>query len=287
VREPLLGKVRLVAGKPYPRGRHRLKAMPCVGTDELTRQTGRASHLGRTLNRHSRARWGCARTEPFVRFMIQRLEQAGCKIDKQFINHKECGEVEVLGGFSVKEGVRAQLHPNALARFAPCVPSPRRTALTHARCSGQVVLCRDHITKKQIPTTLTHELIHAYDYCRAKGFDLTNCEHHACTEVSFALRCIVVHCRTLHTTLPLTRGFCVVQIRAANLSRDCWFMAEVNRGHVGLSSSSIVGQGERCVRRRATMSVALNPHCAGVAKEAVDKVYDRCIKDTEPFDRVP
>jgi inner membrane protease ATP23 len=46
-----------------------------------------------------------------------------------------------------------------------------------------VVLCRDTITPSQIPNTLTHELIHAYDHCRGKGFSLTNCEHHACTEV--------------------------------------------------------------------------------------------------------
>lgn len=45
------------------------------------------------------------------------------------------------------------------------------------------MLCRDMITPSQIPNTLTHELIHAYDHCRGKGFSLTNCEHHACTEV--------------------------------------------------------------------------------------------------------
>lgn len=28
-----------------------------------------------------------------------------------------------------------------------------------------------------------HELIHAYDECRAKNLDWTNCAHHACSEV--------------------------------------------------------------------------------------------------------
>lgn len=31
-----------------------------------------------------------------------------------------------------------------------------------------------------------HELIHAYDDCRAANLDWSNCAHHACTEVSSA-----------------------------------------------------------------------------------------------------
>ena len=37
--------------------------------------------------------------------MLQKLEAAGCKVEKDFINHKEC-EKEVLGGFMVPNGVR-------------------------------------------------------------------------------------------------------------------------------------------------------------------------------------
>jgi inner membrane protease ATP23 len=33
--------------------------------------------------------------------------------------------------------------------------------------------------------TLTHELVHAYDHCRAY-VDWTNCVHHACSEVRAA-----------------------------------------------------------------------------------------------------
>lgn len=75
------------------------------------------------------------------------------------------------------------------------------------------------------------------------------------------------------------------QIRAANLSRDCYFNEELKRGNIGWGS--LVGQGNRCVRRRAEMSVSLNPYCAHCAKEVVDKVFDQCSKDTQPFDRVP
>lgn len=31
--------------------------------------------------------------------------------------------------------------------------------------------------------TLLHELVHAYDFCRAKGMSQLNCKHLACTEV--------------------------------------------------------------------------------------------------------
>jgi hypothetical protein len=33
---------------------------------------------------------------------------------------------------------------------------------------------------------VVHELIHAYDYCRVKNFDQTNCDQIACTEVTTA-----------------------------------------------------------------------------------------------------
>jgi hypothetical protein len=33
---------------------------------------------------------------------------------------------------------------------------------------------------------VAHELIHTYDFCRASNLDLTNCHHHACTEVRSA-----------------------------------------------------------------------------------------------------
>lgn len=102
---------------------------------------------------------------------------------------------------------------------------------------------------------MVHELIHAYDHCRAADLDWTNCEHHACSEV-----------------------------RAASLSGDCHFKQEVLRGNVGFR-----GQHQRCVRRRAELSVAMNPYCsaAGRAKQAVEAVFEPCFADTAPFDRIP
>ena len=159
---------------------------------------------------------------------------------------------------------------------------------------------------RQVEQTLVHELVHAFDQCRAK-VTWENLLHHACTEV-----------------------------RASALSGECDLVEEVNRGIM----RKVGGQGEACVRRRAELSVAMNPSCrtavagAGAhstpsgqsqsngasssastngvhpavaaqaaeavaateeenlrarlkAKAAVDAVFDRCYYDTAPFDRMP
>jgi len=121
-------------------------------------------------------------------------------------------------------------------------------------------------------------LVHAFDHCRARDLDWSDCDHHACSEV-----------------------------RAAALSGDCSFGAEASRGNWGLRA-----QAQACARRRAALSVAMNPACSGSsskaslaggvgafgaaaaqggsnrkAREAVDRVFDACFADTAPFDRMP
>jgi inner membrane protease ATP23 len=76
------------------------------------------------------------------------------------------------------------------------------------------------------------------------------------------------------------------QIRAANLSGDCSIYQELLRGNA--LSDSLVGQHKRCVRRRALMSVGMNPYCQGVkAEQAVAEMMPRCFRDTDPWPRVP
>jgi inner membrane protease ATP23 len=120
------------------------------------------------------------------------------------------------------------------------------------------VLCHNRIQHaREVELALTHELVHAYDFCRARDLDLRDCRHHACTEV-----------------------------RAAALSGDCSFSQELLRGNL---SESLVGQYKRCVRRRAAMSVAMNPHCSGPgeAEAAVAAVLPQCFRDTDPWPRIP
>lgn len=47
----------------------------------------------------------------------------------------------------------------------------------------QIVLCENNIfSQGHMNDTLTHELVHSYDYCRAH-LDWDNLQHLACTEV--------------------------------------------------------------------------------------------------------
>jgi inner membrane protease ATP23 len=82
----------------------------------------------------------------------------------------------------------------------------------------------------------------------------SDCTHHACSE-----------------------------IRAALLSGDCDWKREFWRGHFALGA-----QFQKCIRRRAEISVRMNPNCSPLqAKEAVNRAWDICFADTAPFDGIP
>lgn len=105
-----------------------------------------------------------------------------------------------------------------------------------------------------VTRTLAHELVHAYDGCRA-AVDWADCAHVACTEV-----------------------------RAANLSGDCDFSVELARRPLGMAANPWAGHQAVCVRRRAELSVGSHAACAGArAREAVDRVWAACYADHAPF----
>mmetsp|Transcript_7271 Transcript_7271/g.10917 ORF Transcript_7271/g.10917 Transcript_7271/m.10917 type:complete len:186 (+) Transcript_7271:77-634(+) len=119
----------------------------------------------------------------------------------------------------------------------------------------KVVICEDkQINQLSQLETMGHELIHVYDSCRAH-VDLTNLKQHACTE-----------------------------IRASNLSGECSWTNEINRGNFNLKL-----QHQNCVKRRAVLSVSENPQCKDKdeAMKVVEQVFQRCYKDTSPYDRNP
>lgn len=120
---------------------------------------------------------------------------------------------------------------------------------------GTIVLCANHVTTQDhASTTLVHEAVHAFDQCRAE-VNWGDCVHHACSE-----------------------------IRAAALSGDCSFGREVFlRRNFGFGK-----QFQRCVQRRAEISVGMNPNCDPLeTKRAVRTAWDACYNDTAPFDRLP
>jgi len=117
-----------------------------------------------------------------------------------------------------------------------------------------IVLCAN----RPIPLedTLAHEMVHAYDFLRFKAdFENMNLRHAACTE-----------------------------IRASSLSGECRFWREFwHRGQW-----KVLNQHQECVRRRATLSVAMRPNCKDdvEAAKVVNEVWDSCFADTRPFDEI-
>ncbi|KAM7266641.1 hypothetical protein ACFE04_004538 [Oxalis oulophora] len=158
---------------------------------------------------------------PMVKFLRQQLEKAGCLVGDNFIRAVNCTQ-EVAGGYSRGEGI---------------------------------VVCSNYMNiQDEVNQVVTHELIHAYDECRGKNLDWTNCAHHACSE-----------------------------IRAGHLSGDCHYKRELLRGHM-----KIRGHEQECVRRRVMKSMAGNPYCSETAaKDAMEAVWDICYNDTRPFDKAP
>ncbi|GAB2282874.1 hypothetical protein Dimus_017408 [Dionaea muscipula] len=158
---------------------------------------------------------------PMVKFLREHLEKAGCGIGENFIKAVNC-DILVSGGYTRGEGI---------------------------------IVCANHIDiPDEVNQVVIHELIHAYDDCRAANLDWMNCAHHACSE-----------------------------IRAGHLSGDCHYKRELLRGYV-----KIRGHEQDCVRRRVMNSVTANPYCSeAAARDAMEAVWDICYNDTKPFDRAP
>lgn len=157
--------------------------------------------------------------------LIEEMEAMGCKVPlNSFFVCKPCNNPGIAGGYVTDPGEKSH-----------------------------VVLCEDNVEKfrlgqDMITRTVVHELIHAFDHCRAQ-MDWKNCLHVACSEV-----------------------------RASHLSGDCSFINEFNRSQFG-----IAGQGEKCVRRRAELSVSGHEQCKNIAKDAIDAVFTPCFADRTPF----
>ena len=139
-------------------------------------------------------------------------------------------------------------------RCVPCAPEVQATGIFDPEIG--VTLCQNWLDNGlQTEDTMSHELLHAYDHCRVK-FDQLNCRHHACSE-----------------------------IRAANLSGDCKWSREVFRGNVG----KLLGQHQKCVKRRAALSLKSNPAC-GDCKDVdklIEEIFPVCFSDTAPFLDIP
>ncbi|KAL5499853.1 hypothetical protein EMCRGX_G011317 [Ephydatia muelleri] len=226
---------------------------------------------------------------PYVRYMLDAMKKAGCEVNlEKHVVCEPCGPT-VSGGFD---------------------PEHR-----------QVVLCENNIYSQGcMNDTLTHELVHAYDYCRV-NIDWNNLEHLACTEARVLVTALAVcssvssctrthlrmqrmpqtnvahphthiptqlHDDTTHTHIPHIHTYtiiqCATQIRAASLSGECFFWKETfARLKFGWKAHHQV-----CARERAIKSILCVKNITEAeATRAVDSVFAKCFQDTIPFERVP
>ncbi|NXL28100.1 ATP23 protease, partial [Glaucidium brasilianum] len=162
-------------------------------------------------------------TNPYAQLLLEAMKQSGCTVFND--RHFSCENCDgcVSGGFD--------------------------------SATSQIVLCQNNIRQQShMNRVVTHELIHAFDHCRAHVDWFKNVKHLACSE-----------------------------IRAANLSGDCTLMNEIARFKFGLK-----GHHQTCVRDRAIRSIlAVRKVSKETAEKAVDEVFDACFNDLEPFGRIP
>lgn len=70
----------------------------------------------------------------------------------------------------------------------------------------------------ELRNTMVHELVHAYDECRGKNFDWTNCRHIACSEVR-GRHCTIrkLESQSYFTDSVLLRVFFMIFVLALHL----------------------------------------------------------------------
>jgi len=139
-------------------------------------------------------------------------------------------------------------------RHISCEPCGKGLAGAFDKKLNQIVICDNYCKDlESVRRTLSHELVHMYDYCSKKVY-FHNLQHLACTE-----------------------------IRAANLA-DC--KSPFSSVLIRQSSLSFFGEHEKCVKSKAASSVRI---IAGVsqdsANQAVDSVFTKCYSDLEPIGR--
>jgi len=102
--------------------------------------------------------------------------------------------------------------------------------------------------------TMAHEMVHAWDHLKYK-VEMDNLRHQACLE-----------------------------IRASTLSGECRFAREF----FTKNQWTITEQLQRCVRRRAALSMMARPGVKDEvhASKIVNEVWDSCFNDTRPFDEI-
>lgn len=163
----------------------------------------------------------CSVEDPAVKLMLRALNAHGCPVDmKRHVSCEPCKQ-GVSGGFD--------------------------------SVANQVVLCERAVKLKRMTcSAMGHELVHAFDKCRAK-LDFKDPRHVACTE-----------------------------IRAANLFH-CSYLSSWVRGDFYVDGKL---KHQDCVKGKALHSLLLIRSLSEEeGKKIIDEVFDRCYNDLEPIGR--
>ncbi|OWF51300.1 mitochondrial inner membrane protease ATP23 homolog [Mizuhopecten yessoensis] len=160
----------------------------------------------------------CMQKDRTIALIVNALNSYGCKFDRRHISCETCNEGQAAYDFRAR----------------------------------QVVFCQNKVKSSGYCGILAHELIHAFDDCRAK-VDYKNVDHIACTE-----------------------------IRAANLTQCDFFNGLV----CGVVTPGLDKSQQACVRGHAMYSLMMSRNLSKEkALEAIDRVWDRCYNDLEPIGR--
>lgn len=127
---------------------------------------------------------------------VRQRSMCELKVEEVF---KKSNELKLLAGAMKKYGCNFRLSRHVACEFCN-------------NCNGgfdpdtnQIVMCvNSGLTDNRVMAIMMHEMIHMFDYCRAK-FDFNNLEHVACSEVS-------KYASTLFSTLHNLRLIQVPQI---------------------------------------------------------------------------
>ena len=131
-----------------------------------------------------------------IQFLLDKLQDMGCKPPAGFIRCTDCGTKQAGAGFGVvEETLLTDNGEDAQRRMS--LPQCQRS-LQDARdqlqsesdgkstlkLKPEIFLCQQHLRNEtHAHESLVHELIHAIDMCRTKMDPLHNCIHLACTEI--------------------------------------------------------------------------------------------------------
>lgn len=170
-------------------------------------------------------------SSPFLQFLLHAMENMNCKVLPEHLVVEDCKEFNGYGGFDSS--------------------------------NNEIVLCQNQFGNmswkralKTMHLTLAHELVHAFDHCRANVDFYNNPKHSMCSE-----------------------------IRAAALSGQCI----LRHKYVSAVFGKFAGYHQKCVKSQAIRSFrALHPDWNREESEALlNNVFSMCYNDSEPFDRIP